>query len=140
MVPGKSEKIEDFSTCGILKHFQETSQKSETMEIHIQPLVRTKNKFMLNERMWQIVIVKHFARDPLVSFHHLSFSLFRWSPHVPNFFINRIKRFIAVKLWLKFDKFKCIHGWNININAQYKLNIVIISYNNLEKPSPCTGL
>jgi hypothetical protein len=52
MVHEKSEKIEDFSTCGTLKHFQETSQKSETMEMHIQPLVQTKNKFMLDERMW----------------------------------------------------------------------------------------
>jgi hypothetical protein len=52
MVPEKSEKIEDFSTCATLKHFQGTSQKSKTMEIHIQPLVQTKNKFTLNERMW----------------------------------------------------------------------------------------
>lgn len=66
-MPEKIEKIEDFSTCATLKHFQGTSQKSKTMEIHIQPLVQTKNKFMLNERMWQIIIVKHFARDPLVS-------------------------------------------------------------------------
>jgi hypothetical protein len=41
MVHENSEKIEGFSTCGTLKHFQETSQNLRQWK-----LVQTKNKFI----------------------------------------------------------------------------------------------
>jgi hypothetical protein len=70
MVHEKSEKIKNFSKCGNLRHFQETSQKSKTMEIHIQPLV-----FIF---VWNCLVNLYFIRcQPYKDYHLMGkFALF----------------------------------------------------------------